>query len=212
MNFLLVKMWNKKIIIKTIAKTGKNELLVKENVLALNRKLREGCPEMFDKNLVYHLLEFVSFTQEEKMIFLLASFNKGHLEGVKYLVDEGMDVTTRGDDIMIRAIKCGHLDIVKYLVEIGLNLHACEDNAFYFAVRCGHLDIVKYLVTSGFDVHEARDMALVWAADAGHLEIIKYLVDIGLDFHRHADIILTRALEKGYSEIVQFCTERQAAS
>ena len=73
-----------------------------------------------------------------------ASIN-GHLDVVKHLVDNGVDIHIM-DNIPLRlASTYDHLDIVKYLIENGADIHACNDSALELASRNGYLDIVKYL-------------------------------------------------------------------
>ena len=39
----------------------------------------------------------------------------------------------------------GHLDVIKYLVEQGVNIHINNDQALYWAAKNNHNDIVEYL-------------------------------------------------------------------
>ena len=39
----------------------------------------------------------------------------------------------------------GHLEVVKYLVENGANIHGRDDLAIRWASENGHLEVVKYL-------------------------------------------------------------------
>jgi len=43
------------------------------------------------------------------------------------------------------AAERGHLEVVKYLIENGANIHAADDYALRWAAYNGHLEIVKYL-------------------------------------------------------------------
>ena len=73
-----------------------------------------------------------------------ASIN-GHLDVVKHLVDNGVDIHIM-DNIPLRlASTYDHLDIVKYLIENGADIHACNDSALELASTCGHLNVVHYL-------------------------------------------------------------------
>ena len=102
----------------------------------------------------------------------------GHLEVVKYLVEEcGVDVRVNDD----HAIKCasadGRLNIVKYLVEkCGVNARAQNDFAVSEASKYGHLEVVKYLIEKcGANSRDA--WAVMNASRYGHLEVVKYLVE-----------------------------------
>ena len=43
----------------------------------------------------------------------------------------------------------GHLEVVKYLVENGADIHANNDHALRWSARFGHLEVVKYLIEKG---------------------------------------------------------------
>ena len=65
---------------------------------------------------------------------------------------EGADIHADDDEALIRASEHGHLDVVKYLVQNGANIHAVDDYDLKYASRNGHLDVVKYLVSEGAEV------------------------------------------------------------
>jgi len=69
----------------------------------------------------------------------------------------------------------GHLEIVKYLVEQGADIHAEDDFALSWAAQLGHLDIVKYLVSKGANTHARNDETLRWAELNCHTAIVEYL-------------------------------------
>ena len=99
------------------------------------------------------------------------------------------------------AAKSGHLDIVKYLVEQGADLHKIAEkhfvlphgvnsniifnvekfNVLVWAAWHGHKDIVAYLADQGVDPHYAtsfyKTTALIAATYRGHLPVVKYLLE-----------------------------------
>jgi hypothetical protein len=86
----------------------------------------------------------------------------------------------------------GHLDIVKYLVDqvplIDIEHNDCE--AFRFACAHGHLSAVTWISDHyDVDVHIGDEYAFMWSAINGHLEVSKYLwrhhPDIRLDIYNH---------------------------
>jgi hypothetical protein len=85
-------------------------------------------------------------------------------------------------NMLTNASDNGHLDTVKYLVENGANIHAGHDEALRNAAYNGHLDVIKYLIENGANIHANDDAAVCDAAENGYLDVIKYLVENGLIF------------------------------
>ncbi len=75
---------------------------------------------------------------------LIRNAKNGHLESVKYLVENGTN-HDENIDALIMSAKNGHLEIVKYLVENGVDIHVYDDCALKYSAENGHLEIVKYL-------------------------------------------------------------------
>ena len=90
------------------------------------------------------------------------------------------------DVLIMLAIRNGHLEIVKYLVEekgFDINATYMDENIFLTkAIEDGQLEIVKYLVENGVDIN-AKDKdgktTLIKVVENRNLEIVKYLVDNG---------------------------------
>jgi ankyrin repeat protein len=79
----------------------------------------------------------------------------GHLEVVRFLVEQGVDIQ---DDALKRAAANGRLDVVKFLVE-----HGADDINNWplgWAAKYGHLEVVRFLVENGADIHAMDDGAL----------------------------------------------------
>ena len=77
----------------------------------------------------------------------------------------------------------GHLDIVRYFVEQDVDIEAKvsveETSALVEAVICGHLDIVDYLLKQGADITSQDHQgftALHWAAWHGYLTLVELLL------------------------------------
>ena len=93
---------------------------------------------------------------------LIMAAKNGHLNVVKYLVEEGADVNAHvmGDETpLIRAAWSGHLDVVKYLVEQGADvnksvrdsysLNSEKRSALKMARRGNHQKVISYLISKG---------------------------------------------------------------
>ncbi len=110
----------------------------------------------------------------------------GHLEVVKFLVENGANVNnnvaysagnSKKDTALISASANGHLEVVKYLVENGASVNNGPHNALAMAAEEGHLAVVRYLVSQGADVK----IKLYSVVGNGHFEVAKYLISQGAD-------------------------------
>jgi len=124
---------------------------------------------MFINQTLIHQYEFVN------------ACDKGDLEIVKVLIIRGEYITDVG---LQSACVHGHLNIVKYLVQEGADANSDGGYPLIYACEHGHLDIVKYLVENGANVYEECSLALSSAIESDHLEIVKYFVEQGFDFER----------------------------
>jgi len=118
---------------------------------------------------------------------LIKFSNRGKLEIVKYLVENGANIHAKNDQALRNASYYGDLEIVKYLVKNGADIHVRNDEALRNACYKGQLEVVKYLVKNGADIHVRNDQALRWASYYGYFEIVKYLVENGADIHEYND-------------------------
>ncbi len=91
--------------------------------------------------------------------------------------EENLDITIYDNKALILATTFGHLDMIKYLVENGANIKVQNNIVLNEAVRKGRLDIIKYLMEQGIDITVDDNKALYWAASYNHAEIVKYLLE-----------------------------------
>ena len=128
---------------------------------------------------------------------LHAACSKGHLEIVKFLIEEKgcnhTQVYQEEESLPISPlhVACGygHLDIVRYLVdEQSVDLAgANSDNVTPLHAACamGHLEIVKFLIeekgcnpAQTYLTKEGIEISpLHSACETGHVDIVRYLVD-----------------------------------
>ena len=89
---------------------------------------------------------------------------KGHLEVVKFLVDEGVDVSSKlkdprddGKSItpLHEAIRGKHLNVFRVLIALGTNVDTNE--LMGYAAKCGSGNICSYLMGIGTDVNKKDD-------------------------------------------------------
>jgi ankyrin repeat protein len=156
----------------------------------------------------------------EKLGPLITAILAGHLDVVKYLVEEGgADVTRASPDgrmPIMCAVMQGHAYIVEYLLgRPGVDFDAMathgEERALTLACGMGHLAVVKLLVAAGSSVEaQAGEEVgpLMAAAWGGHLHVVKYLVEeAGADVTR-ADPdgrpAMSYAVSQGQVDIVEY--------
>jgi len=107
---------------------------------------------------------------------LVNACERGDLDEVEFLIEEGADLHAYCDDPLRYASYYGHLNIVKFLIGKGVNVHSQDNYALRYASRNGHLELVKYLTKQGADIHSYGDSSLRWAISNGHLEVVKYFI------------------------------------
>ena len=111
---------------------------------------------------------------------MTASFY-GHIEIVKYLIDEGADVNASrlygNITALNEASQRGHDKIVQLLIK-----HGAIDSSLIDASAVGDLEKVSKLIEQGSDINQRAyrgTTALLKASSNGHLEIVKLLIKSG---------------------------------
>ena len=138
---------------------------------------------------------------------LIQSARDGHLNVIKYLVDERhVDIHTDNDLALRVSASYGYLPLVKYLALKGANVHAENEDAIYMAAMCGRLEVVKYLAEEHkCDVHLENGRALISSAENGHFDVVKYLGDehnAGVHADKERALILSAG--KGHLDVVKY--------
>lgn len=78
----------------------------------------------------------------------------GHLDIVKYLVNEGSNINISMS--AIHAANMGHLEVLKYLVEKGFNLSNFNGRNFLEARLARYTEVLSYLETKGVEIEKDR--------------------------------------------------------
>ncbi len=110
--------------------------------------------------------------RNDEALYLAAE--KGYLEMVILLIENGADIHAMNDKALQIAAASNHLNVVKYLVENGADIHANNNKALGSAAKFGSLDTVKYLVENGAEID---DKVLKLATKGGYSEVVKYLLE-----------------------------------
>ncbi|VDI45560.1 Hypothetical predicted protein [Mytilus galloprovincialis] len=171
--------------------------------------------------------------QEDAWSALHKACNNGHIEIVKLLIDNGMnvnDTTHNGQTPLFLACQKGHCDIVKLLLGfIGQTLNSCVDktiktkyglSVLHAACSEGHTEVVKLLIDNGMNVNDRTskgDTSLHLACQNGHNETVKYLLDLnGKSLNSVVDTTMKNkngktavdaAYLNGHKEVVKLLTD-----
>ena len=142
-------------------------------------------------------LEAVLFSQpgdEDDDTALMKAAGQGHIEVVRFLVEQGADLNTRNrqeQNALMLAAAGGHLTVATFLIDRGVYVspplvplnYVYSDGpkiALEWAAYNGHLDMVRLLleVIGAFD-RPHPNQSLGWAAARGHLDVARLLLEHG---------------------------------
>ncbi|KAI8068747.1 ankyrin repeat-containing domain protein [Gongronella butleri] len=129
----------------------------------------------------------VDIYSSDKMTPLLLACQRGHLDVVKVLLDQGNASLLLGDRFdrspLHLACMFGHLDLVDYLLRQGIDANAGDSSSntpSHYAAAFGYLPILQRLLTLGQANPSANN---VWRATPcsvanmkGHVAIVQYLL------------------------------------
>ena len=142
-------------------------------------------------------LEAVRFPQpgdEDDDTALMKAAGQGHIEVVRFLVDQGADLKIRNgqdQDALMFAAAGGHLAVAIFLIDRvggvpptlvlgGYFYDSGPQTALEWAAYNGHLDMVHILLEN-IDIGISRrpTASLGWAAYRGHLDVGRLLLEYG---------------------------------
>ena len=90
----------------------------------------------------------------------------GHLAAVRYLHENGVELTARNNEALCRACESGHLHVVRYLHEQGVPLSARNNEPLCHACGHGHLGVVRYLHENGVSLNARNNEPICRACEA----------------------------------------------
>ena len=162
-----------------------------------------------DYLLCLDMMDGKSVSQEDLDRMATEMAGQGNMKGLLLMQERGANVDE--DEALSLACENGHLNVVKYLVENGANIHVGIERPLRSACREGHLKVVKYLVEHGANIRETNDeYALVVAAEEGHLAVVQYLVEQGAHIQGQYNEALRSACRYGHLAVVQYLVEQGA--
>ena len=144
-------------------------------------------------------LEAVWFPQdgdEDNDTALMKAAGQGHIEVVRFLVEQGADPNirnTQGESALMFAAAGGHFEVVIFLLDSGgyaseMSRHNPIDyryklgpkTSLMWAAYNGHLDVVNLLIEYAKVVGDSFrynfSASLGWAAYRGHLDVVRFLL------------------------------------
>lgn len=119
----------------------------------------------------------------------------GQLEIVKYLIDNGADVTCS----LECASSYGQSNIVEFLLDNYKSRIDRYDKSLRTATRSNHLEVIKLLLNNGGDAVAC----LRYATTDGYIEIVKYIEGLGIDVANDS-LAVKYASNYGYFDIVKY--------
>ena len=145
-----------------------------------------------------------NFFPEDDLTSMLMAARYGHLQIVKYLHENGVDINSKNnknESALFLASFNGHFQVVKYLHEKGADVNQRSSDIktnitpLAISARHGHLNVVEYLVQNGAEIDAGMDSmnmrthvayednftALHEAARSNQLHVVKFLHENGAD-------------------------------
>jgi ankyrin repeat protein len=104
----------------------------------------------------------------------------GHLDVVRYLVENGVSVHVHDESPISNAVKNDHLETVKYLISQGANIHAVKFQALS-SMYIKSMEMLKYILSFDPYIIYHNKNSLLLASEKGDLEMVKYIVSMLVD-------------------------------
>lgn len=159
---------------------------------------------------------------------LILSAEKGDIESVVKLLDEGVDINvtdSNGRTAVMAATNNNQVEMVKNLIEKGADINIRDNNlnnVLLYAGAEGISEVVKLAIEAGADTsltNRFGGTALIPASERGHVEVVKQLLtNTDIDVNHINDLHWTALLEaiilgdggKEHQKIVQLLVDHGA--
>jgi ankyrin repeat protein len=113
----------------------------------------------------------------------------GNLSIIKYMVDNGLDLSTNLFQLILHAISQDCLLTVEYFISLGTDIHYDDDYLLYYCCATGKPKIVQILIDNGANIHCDKGRLLqfpgiisntIHSYPSKHFEIANILIKAGV--------------------------------
>lgn len=153
--------------------------------------------------LFFHKYSIKDMFEENIHHPIIACVKNNYVEGIKWLIERGVDVNVM-DDIGIRlSAEYGYEEIFRILLEYGGDPSSRNNYCLKYSCSMGHENIVRLLIEAGVNINDRNSCALTYCASRGHLNIIKMLMEQNINV-RHNNLALQAGATNGHIDVVQY--------
>ena len=130
------------------------KILLTKNIIKIEDFNNHSINYFFEKGKL-KIIEFlyknynIDINQCENLVI---SCKYGHLDLVKFLIENGTDINTMDTSPLLKSIENGHIDIVEYLIYKGVNIRSYY--LFYFqSILYNQVSLINFFSTK-IDLNE----------------------------------------------------------
>lgn len=171
---ILIKKAIKRNDIKAVKKYINKEnpyLTSKKLIVFSSENAKDG-----DLEILKYLIKNYDISGFAKRLFMYDVCREGHANIIQAFFEGS--ILLNDYSLIKTASMYGHLNIVKYLMENCDIHNELAEESLIIASEYGHLDVVKYLVSKGTNIHTFQEQPIRMASKNNNQEIIEYLSEI----------------------------------
>lgn len=127
----------------------------------------------------------------------------GHSAVLAYLLDAGVDVHDRNEELLYVAALFARVESVRVLLEKGASIERCPECPLAVAASNGSIPILQLMLEKGANVNVMGGAALSSATWEGHTDVVKFLLENGADKAANDHQALKIASERKHVEIMR---------
>jgi hypothetical protein len=128
---------------------------------------------------------------------LLIAAKYGRVSISKFLIDNGAEVSYKGEEALKIATKNKHVGVVDLLIESGAEIDSC-DGLFGIAVESGSVQILRILLTNSSPAFRSQQISSSLSlVDATQTEIMNLLAEFGINIRGRIERITSMPISYG---------------